>query len=681
MSRTLTIEDIWRLARPAGLSLSPDGAQAVCSVTTYSMEENKGSASLWLLSTLGGEPRRLTQCGERDGEPEWSPDGKWIAFVAKRTGPEGMDEAPQAYVIAPDGGEARRVTNIATGVAGIKWFPDSRKLAFISWVWPDEKGEKAQARRLKAEKDSKVKAHVVEHTTYRYWDHWLSDGRVPHLFTVNVESGKCHDLFEGSNYQLNLADPGKSGYDIAPDGREIAFACNPNPDPRLIDPDSLVTLKLKSGKFRTLVPATTRSYNAPSYSPCGRWLACTEQEVVANPMAPTDAVVVDRSTGKKRRLALGWDRSVNAPLVWSDDSECLFTAVEDNARTHVVRVPLDGNMPTVVLRGGTVSDFAISGTTVVAALSFVNTAAMIVTADLTDQTRVPRRIERFNDDAFANIRMGKVEEITFPGWNKEPVHSWVFYPPNFDPKKKWPLMHVIHGGPHLPAPDGIGYRWNNHVFAAQGYVVVQVNYHGSTSFGAAFTESIHGCRGMKEHIDIEAATDFMLKRGFIDKTRMVATGGSYGGFMVAFMNGRNGKPGGAGYDRSMGGDRYKAYVCHAGILDWIGKFSDDAFLARAQQLGGFYWDEPEKIAAQNPVTHVKHMKTPTLVIHGLLDYRVPDAQGLMYYNTLKAKGVPTRLVHFDNENHWILKPQNSRLWYREFCAWVKRFAPGGGRQR
>ncbi|MBL8516576.1 MAG: S9 family peptidase [Betaproteobacteria bacterium] len=671
--RTLTDEDLWRLARPTSLSLSPDGAQAVCAVTTYDMAANQGGASLWLLSTLGGAPRRLTQCGERDGEPVWSPDGRWIAFVAKREGAEAKDAAPQLHLIAPDGGEARRVTNLATGVAGIKWFPDSKRVAFISWVWPDEKGAKAQAKRLKALNDSKVKAHVVEHTTYRYWDHWLSDGRVPHLFTVSIESGKVHDLFEGTRLQLNLADPGKTSYDIAPAGDEIAFGFNPNPDPRLIDAESLVVLKLKSGKSRTLAPATSRSFASPSYSPDGRWLACIEQEVVANPMAPTDAVIVDRATGEKRRLAKRWDRSVNAPLVWADDSASLYTTAEDNARTHVVRVPLGGGNPDVVVRGGTVSDFAVAGDTVVATLSFVSTPQMIVTADLADTQSAPRRIERFNDAAFANIRLGRVEEITFPGWNNEPVHGWVFYPPNFDPKKKWPLLHVIHGGPHLPAADGIGYRWNNHVFAAQGYVVLHVNYHGSTSFGAAFTESIHGCRGMKEHADIEAATDFMLTRGFIDPDRLVATGGSYGGFMVAFMNGRNGA--------KRGGDRYKAYVCHAGILDWIGKFSDDAFLARAQQLGAFYWDDPDKIAEQNPVTHVKHMKTPTLVIHGLLDYRVPDAQGLMYYNTLKAKGVATRLVHFDNENHWILKPQNSRLWYREFFAWLARFAPGGGGKR
>ncbi len=681
MPRIITVEDLWRLARPAGLSLSPDGAEAVCSVTTYDMEANQGSASLWLLSTLGGEPRRLTQCGERDGEPVWSPDGKWIAFVAKRVGPDGKDEVPQLYVIAPDGGEARRVTNLATGVAGIKWFPDSKSVAFISWVWPDEKGEKAQEKRLKAQQDSKVKAHVVEHMTYRYWDHWLSDGRVPHVFTVQLGSGKCRDLFEGTTYELNQADPSKHVYALSPSGEEIAFGFNPNPDKRIIDPESIVTLKLKSGKFSTLVPATSRSYTAPSYSPDGRWLACIEQEVVANPMAPTNAIVIDRASGLNRRLAKGWDRSVNAPMVWAEDSTSLFTAVEDNARTHVVRVPVGGGIPDVVLRGGTVTDFAVSGSTVVAALSFASTAAMIVTADLDAVDAAPRRIDRFNDALMANVRLGHVEEVTFPGWNNEPVHTWVFYPPNFDAKKKWPLLHVIHGGPHLPAADGIGYRWNNHVFAAQGYVVLHVNYHGSTSFGAAFTESIHGCRGTKEHADIEAATDMMLARGFIDRDRMVATGGSYGGFMVAFLNGRNGVKGGPGYDKSSGGDRYKAYVCHAGILDWIGKFADDAFLARAQQLGAFYWDDPEKIATQNPVTHVQHMNTPTLVIHGGKDYRVPDAQGLMYYNTLKAKGVATRLVHFEDENHWILKPQNSRLWYREFCAWVQRFAPGGGRKR
>jgi dipeptidyl aminopeptidase/acylaminoacyl peptidase len=272
-------------------------------------------------------------------------------------------------------------------------------------------------------------------------------------------------------------------------------------------------------------------------------------------------------------------------------------------------------------------------------------------------------VDTFNDDVMAGVRMGEVKDIEFPGWNREPVQAWVIYPPDFDPKKKWPLLHNIHGGPHAMWGDNFHFRWNNQVFAAQGYVVVCVNYHGSSSFGQKWHQSIEREFGKREYADVEAATDFMLRNRYIDRERLFAAGGSYGGYMVAWMNGHT--------------DRYKAYVCHAGCFDWLSMFGGDAWYWFPKELGGWYWERGERVESQNPRSRVARMKTPTLVMHGLLDYRVPDNQGLAYYNTLKAKEIPSRLVFFPDENHWILKPQNSRLWYGEFFAWLGRF--GGTR--
>jgi dipeptidyl aminopeptidase/acylaminoacyl peptidase len=238
------------------------------------------------------------------------------------------------------------------------------------------------------------------------------------------------------------------------------------------------------------------------------------------------------------------------------------------------------------------------------------------------------------------------------------------FPPRFDPKKKYPLLHSIHGGPHAISADSWHFRWNNHVFAAQGYIVAGVNFHGSSSFGQEFVESIRHEFGKRELADIEAATALLTKRRYVDRKRVFASGGSYGGYLVAWMNGH--VPQG----------RYRAYVCHAGCFDWVSMFADDSYPFFAKELGAWYWKDFGKVEAQNPRAAVKRMATPTLVVHGALDYRVPDTQGLQYYNTLKAKKVPARLLHFPDENHWILKPQNSRLWYREFFAWLRRFDPG-----
>ncbi|MGZ5046583.1 MAG: S9 family peptidase, partial [Usitatibacter sp.] len=639
----ITVEHLWKLERPAQPTLSPDGAQACVSVTSFDMEENRGRSSLWLYSAFGGEPRRLTSAGEKDGEPKWSPDGQWIAFVAKRpaagAGDKGDEEA-QVYLIAPDGGEARRLTDFATGVFGIKWFPDSRRIAFLSWVWPEEKSVAAQAKRYKAFKDDKVRAHVVEHSAYRWWDRWLSDGRVPHLFTIDVDSGAIRDLFAGTRYELARADPTAHLYDISPDGREIAFSFDPAEDKRFDHSYQLVALDLRTKRFRTLSARSPLNHETPRYSPDGRWIALITQDLKKSPVDTQRVSLVDRRSGKLTVATARWDRSAFPPLVWSADSSAVHFVAEDNARQHLFRLEIGQRVPEIAARGGVVSDFDVAGDAIAYVRNDMSTPAGVFWSAA---GMAPRRIDRLNSDTLAGVKLGAVREVEIAGWNREKVHAWIVYPPDFDPKKKWPLLHNIHGGPHSTWGDNFHYRWNNHAFAAQGYVVVCVNYHGSSSFGQKFLESIDGEWGKRELADVEAATDFMLREGYIDRERLVAAGGSYGGYMVAWMNGHV--------------DRYKAYVCHAGCFDWVSMFADDAWYWHPKELGAFYWDKPERVDGQNPRARAKRMKTPTLVIHGLLDYRVPDSQGLQYYNTLKAKGVDSRLLFFPDENHWILKPQ------------------------
>lgn len=659
-TRRLRAEDLWRLARPAQPTLSPDGAQACVSVTTYDVEENKGRSKLWLLSTFGGVPRPLTEAGEKDAEPRWSPDGTRIAFVAKRD----KDDEPQIWLIAPDGGEARRVTRMPTGVSGIRWFPDSRRVAFISWVWPDAIGYKAHDARYRENKDSKVKAHVVEHEAYRYWDHWLSDGRVPRLFVADVTNERITDLFAGTPYELPRHDPSAHDYDIAPNGREIAFTFDPAQEKRFDHEYHVVALDLRAKRFRTVTKGSRLSHESPCYSPDGKWLAILTRNLRRSPVAESRIALVNRATGRQKTFPDAWDRSVDAPLAWVGDSSALVFLAQDRARTHAFRWRLGENAPEVAALGGTVTDFAVAGK----AIAFVRNAmstppAVFCTAPESGE----RRIDRFNDDVMAGVKLGEVREFEIRGWNGAKVQMWVIYPPDFDPKRRWPLLHNIHGGPHSTWGDNFHLRWNNQVFAAQGYVVACVNYHGSSSFGQRFLESIDGEWGKRELVDVEAATDHLLRTGHIDRRRLLAAGGSYGGYMVAWMNGHT--------------DRYKAYICHAGCFDWVAMFADDAWYWAPKELGAYYWDDPRKVDSQNPRARVARMKTPTLVMHGLLDYRVPDAQGLAYYNTLKAKGVPARLVHFPDENHWILKPQNSLLWYREFFAWLERHDPKGRKRR
>ena len=670
--KPITVEDLWKLDRVSQPTLSPDGAQACASVTSYDMKENKSRASLWLLSCFGGEPRRLTTAGEKDSEPRWSPDGRWIAFVAKRSGVDGeraakeskaADEEAQVYVIAPDGGEARRVTSIPTGAFGIKWFPDSRRIAFISLVWPDTKLG-GLGKRHKEFKERKVKAHVVETSSYRFWDDWFSDGRVLHVMSVAVEGGAVRDHFAGSPYSLERADAGANSYDISPDGREIAFFFDPHEDPRPDREHELVTVDLARKRFRQLTKGARLNHESPRYSPDGRWLAVLTQDLKKSYVAAQKLALLDRKSGKLQVVRTSWDRSLNAPLAWSADSLSVLFTAEDDARQHLFRWQIGRPSPERVADGGTITDFALAGETLAYVRNDMSTPPRVFCVAAAGGER---RIDRFNDEVTARLRMGEVREFRIKGHGGDEVQMWAIYPPDFDPKRKWPLLHNIHGGPHAIWGDLFHFRWNNQVFAAQGYVVCCVNFHGSSSFGQAYKESIDHEFGKRELADVEAGTDFMLKQGYIDPQRLVAAGGSYGGYMVAWMNGHT--------------DRYKAYVCHAGCFDWVAMFSDDAWYWHPKELGAWYWQDPKRVESQNPRARVARMNTPTLVTHGLLDYRVPDSQGLAYYNTLKAKGVPARLVFFPDENHWILKPQNSRLWYREFFAWLGRYVEAGGRRK
>ncbi len=653
--KNITVDDLWRMERLGSPSLAPDGAHAVVAVSKYSMADNKGASSLWLLSTLGGEPRQLTQCGDKDGQPRWSPHGDRIGFTARREQQGHKDEEAQFYVIPPDGGEARRVGEVATGVEAFKWCPDGQRIVFVSWVWPELKGSKAQAKALKAFKERKETGYATSESYYRYWDHFVPMGRVAHLHLMDIASGKVRDLFEGTPYELSRGEPDANTFDLSPDGRRLVFAYDPAPEKRSDGRHALAEVDLRSGRITPIAQDAEWDFSAPRYSPDGDRIAFIASHQGRKHTMPGHLAVWERGEGHEV-LSATWDHDVHAPLLWEEDGQAVLLATEQRGRRHLWRFDLPDQRAEVVVEGGWVTAFdKVAGTLVTVADAADHPSRLH--AHLPGQA--PRRLERFNDALLATLDLGRHEETWIDGAQGDKVQVWLFYPPGFDTKKKYPLMQVIHGGPHTSVGDNWHYRWNNKAFAAQGYVVAVVNYHGSSGFGHVFLDSITHRWGELELQDIEASTDTLLKKRFIDKTRVYATGGSYGGFMVAWMNGHV-KPG-----------RYAAYVCHAGCFDWVAMFADDAWSWHAKELGAWYWDDMARIHAQSPHAHAGTMRTPTLVIHGALDYRVPDAQGLAYYNTLKALKVDARLLWFPDENHWILKPRNSQVWYREFFDWLK----------
>jgi dipeptidyl aminopeptidase/acylaminoacyl peptidase len=662
VKKPFDVEDILAISEPSWLTVSPDGRNACVTVSHHDVEANSSRWDLWLAPLDGGNAYPLTRCGLRDFSPVWSPNGDEIAFIGWRTQEGATDEEFQLYVISSRGGEARRITTLPSGASNPRWFPDGKTIAFTSWVWPDARSAKEQEEKYRAMKASKVSVHATESTHHRLWDRWYTDGRVVHLFTVDTTTKKVRDLFQGTDYSLSPYHCDKQSFDISPRGKEIVFVCDSSKEPRWDNCCELVVASLTSKRFRSVASKPHRHYYAPRFSRDGKIVACLTSAM--RPLAINQSTIslIDTDSGKEYPVTSSWDRSAEGPLDWSDDGSSLFFLSADKGRQQVYRVGIGPSAsrkaPEMCVSGGTVSEYAVRNGVIAWIRSDISSPPGLYARALEGNDE--RRIEIVKNSVPPRVRLGEVREYTIKGALKDDVQLWVVYPPKYSHKKKWPLLHVIHGGPHMHCGDAWTARWNLQSFAAQGYVVAYVNFHGTLGFGEKFLQSIVGRLGTYEVQDIEAATDFLLKHESIDRTRLYASGGSYGGKLVALMNGRT--------------NRYRAYVCHAGCFDWVSMMAADVGYGASHNFGSYYWEDPENFSKQSPLTYVKNAKTPTLITHGELDYRVPSSQGIAYYNTLKAKGVPTRLLHFPDENHWIVKPQNSRFWYREFFEWLKRYS-------
>ena len=653
--RPLTAEDIWAVPRVGSPVPSPDGKVVAVTVTTYDLEKNVGRGRIWLVPTTGAkgagaDVRPLTSPEFSSSEPAFSSDGRRLAFTRKVDGAK-----PQLFVMPLDGGEAQKLTDLPLGVFDPNWLPDGTGLVFGTYLLKGHLTPESTKIELERREKDPVKAQVTEDRVYRYWDTWLTTGEVPHLFLYDLASASLRDLTPESTAWFDWMDP-SGQYDLSPDGKELVYAGVIVDEARSLLRTVLFTAPVAGGKSTVLTMDHPADDHRPRYTPDGKAIVYGMQH---DPFFYADRVRLmryDRASRAHAPLLDGWDLS---PMHWelAADGTLVFEA-EENGRINGFALGAADTAPRRVVSGG-----SLAGLTPTAdhrlcfTLQHLSLPPEVHVASLSGGT--PERLTHFTDAALERVALGEVREMQFEGAYGETVQMFVVLPPGWQAGKKYPLVQVIHGGPHGISPDAFHFRWNGQAFAAPGYVAALVNFQGSTSWGQDFAKRIQGAWGDRPFDDVMRATDLLVASGLVDETKMAAAGGSYGGYMASWIEGHTA--------------RFKCIVNHAGVYDLMSQYASDVTQGRAQSMGGEPWDGIEEIDLWNPARFANGFTTPMLVIHGEKDYRVPVSQGLECYGVLKAKGVPARLVYFPDENHWVLKPANSLLWYREVAAWLKRW--------
>ncbi len=652
----IVFDDLIQMHRVGEAQVSPDGKWVAYAVSTPDMDANRGASNIWIVPTTGGAALQLTQSGH-DSSPVWSPDGKTIAFLSSRSGDS------QVYLLSMDGGEAKPLTTISTGVDIAKWSPDGKTIAFTSGVYPDCKDDDCNRKRDAEKEKDKVKAHVAEHLLYRHWTHW-NDGKRSHLFIIPADgSATPRDLTPGANYDVPPDQRGgPSDLNFSPDSKEICFTAVTDPVEAISTNGDLFVVPVVGGEVKKIT--TQPGFDGgPSYSPDGKYIAYHAQLVPEDESDRWRVMLYNRATGKSENLTEGFDRSANE-LNWSPDSKTIYFSAEDETQQPIYAMaPRAGDTPKKLIANSYNLGVSLSadGKTLVFERTSLTMPAEICAAS-SDGSGV-RQLTHQNDSILASLKMNEAETFWFDGAGGTKVQAMMIRPPDFDATKKYPLLVVLHGGPQTMFSNAWGYRWNAQVFSAAGYVSLMINRRGSTGYGQKFTDEIINDWGGKAYVDVMNGVDYVLKKySYIDGTRMAAVGGSYGGYMANWIATHTG--------------RFKAIISHAGIYDKNSMYATEELWFEEHDMQGMPWTNPESYRKWAPMTYAADLakfKTPTLVIAGERDYRVPYTQSLEFFNTLQRQGVPSKLVVFPDEGHWVLKPQNSKFWYKTFLDWLATY--------
>ena len=656
--RPLRFEEMVKLGRLGGFSVSPDGRRVAFSVGVPDVDANATRSAIWIAPAAGGPARRVTSGQQRDAEPRFSPDGKRLAFLSNREG------GFQVWTmnVDPSGGEPVRATAFPTEVNAFTWTPDGLGLLISSDVFPECSDSACLESVAKARRAATVKGRVAERLLFRHWDSW-KDGTRSHIWKVPAGipgGGPAVDLTPGNADAPPFEIGGGADWDVSPDGRELVYASNPDRQEALSTNADVWTVPLEGGSpARDLTSSNPAFDGSPRYSPDGKWIAYRAQRRPGFESDRFRLMLLDRRTGAVRNLTESQDYWVET-FRWVPDSTGLVFSAQVRGRDVLYRIPVSGGAPTPLWTGGTVAGLEVASGRVFFGSNTLTRPTEVWSVSLSGGAA--SAVTHVNDEALRGIAMGAVSERFTDSADRRKLQAWVVQPPSFDPAQKYPAVLLIHGGPQSAWTDGWSTRWNPEVWAAYGYVVYAANPRGSTGFGQDFLDAISGDWAGVVYEDLMRQADDLESLPYVDKTRIAAAGASYGGYMVDWIAGHT--------------TRFKALVSHDGIFETASSALETEELWFPKwEFRGWPW-ESELYAKWNPMLSTPHMQTPTLVITSEKDFRVPFGQGLQFFTALQIQGVPSKLLTFPDEGHWVLKPGNSCLWHNTIMDWLHEHLGG-----
>ncbi len=659
----VTIEDFEALKSIGDPQISPDGKWVLYSVRSTDLGRNTRRTVTMVQPAAGGTPREFPDSSTAAVEARWSPDGKWIAYTS----------GGQLWIADASGANRKQLTSLSDGASGPVWAPTGDRIAFVSGVYPDCDTDACNVARAKAADTMKVHAHVADNLMYRHWNAWTPETRA-HLFIVSPSGAGLRDVTPHANYDVPPGPFGGSeGYTFSPDGREIAYTAKDQGREDAWSTDiNLYTVRLDGGTPTVITAANKGADQNPVYSPDGKTILYGSQ---ATPGYESDRVrlmAYDRATGVSREVLPNWDRSPDT-YAFPASGKVVYIGAVDAAHTKIYRIICTPSgwttTPQVLVSAGNNNALSVSsdGNTIAWLQDAANHPADVYIATVGARgISAPRRLTHENDTQLAQLKLNPIQEFWFKGADGDSVQGLILRPPQYEAGRKFPVIFLIHGGPQGEWADQWHSRWNYQMFAAPGFGIVAINPRGSFGYGAKFTRAISQDWGGKVFVDLENGLNAALAtNSWLDSTRMGAAGGSYGGYAVNWI---------AGHPFA---NRFKALFTHDGVFNLETMYgATEEIWFPDFEYGGPYWD-PKLMESQyrkfSPHLFAGNFHVPHLVVHGDLDYRIPSSEAMSLFTALQRQGVPSRLIIFPDEGHWVLKPQNQRLWWNQVQGWFLNY--------